>query len=211
MTWKLLRNHHELVIISVLIMLIVILDVFFREELFVNSLDMIVYLQVELPSFAKIVFLVVTALGDPNVILPIYFIVLACQINKYFLVKLGIFICFIAYFLSLIKLIYQSPRPYWIRPYIEGLPGHVPNGIRPMQRYAEFGNPSGHVFFVVSFFGYLFYLFVVNHHKKAFWSKRGVQRHLWDEEPLEHIPILEKNVNLPAEESAGLSCKKCSF
>jgi len=93
---KIFQKHNEVIFISLLTILSLILDVFFREDLFISILDMIVYLQVKLPSFAQYVFRIVSTLGDARLIMLIYFIVLACQINKFFFVKLGLFMCFIA-------------------------------------------------------------------------------------------------------------------
>jgi membrane-associated phospholipid phosphatase len=199
-----------LIISTTIIIAILLLEIFFRDDLFSASLSFIVTLQTNLPSFTRYIFNIASGLGDPDIILPVYLLILALQVNKYFLVKLGLYICFIGYFLSVIKTVYGNPRPYWIRPYIPGLPGYVPVGIQPYEKYAEYGNPSGHSMFVVALYGYLFYIFTMNHQKKVMHKDDGLRAPLMDEEA-PGPAVREKNVNLPAEEAAGLTCKLSFF
>lgn len=196
-----------LIISTALIIVILLLEIFFRDDLFSASLNFIVTLQTNMPTFTRYIFHIAAGLADPDVILPVYLLILSLQVNKFFLIKLGLYICFIGYFLSVIKTVYGNPRPYWIRPYIDTLPGYLPPvGIQPYEKYAEYGNPSGHSFFVVALYGYLFYIFTINHQKKVMHKDNGLRTPLVDEEAMGPI-VRDKNVNLPAEEAAGLTCK----
>ena len=196
-----------------------ILEIIFRDDLMHASFDIIISLQTNLPAFSKYIFHAAAGLAVPDIILGIYLLVLAMQINKFFLVKLGLYIAFIGYFLSVTKTIYGNPRPYWLRPYVEGLPGYEAPGIRPFEKYSEYGNPSGHAFFSVAFYGYLFYIFTVDHRRKREQEKNREYNNnpreplLEDEEGnADDVEIVqEKNVNLPAEEAAGFTCKNLIF
>jgi len=203
-----LTRNKSIIISSSLVLSIMIIEIIFRDDFIAASLDVIVSMQTKLPSFSKYIFHAAAGLADPDIILGIYLLVLALQINKYFLVKLGLYIAFIGYFLSVTKTIYGNPRPYWLRPYIEGLPGYEAPGIRPFEKYAEYGNPSGHAFFSVAFYGYLFYIFTVDHRKKKEREHDQATREpLLDEEQNGEI-VEDKNVNLPAEEAAGFTSRR---
>ena len=50
------------------------------------------------------------------------------------------------------------------------LPNYQAPGIKPLESFAEYGNPSGHVFFAIGFYGYLCNLYIQTK-KKAFIKK----------------------------------------
>jgi len=208
---KLILKNKGLLISSVFILTILILEVIFRDTLVDFSIEIIIHLQTKLPNFMRYIFHTVAGLADPDIILPVYLLSLSLQVNKFFLVKVGIYISSIGYFLSVVKTIYANPRPYWIRPYMEDLPGYIPPGIQPFEKYAEYGNPSGHAFFSIAFYGYLFYVFIKNQQKKQLKaSANRSQERLIDEENPE-IMTQEKNINMPAEETVGFSGTKTTF
>ncbi len=203
-----ITRNKSFIISSSLVLTILIIEIIFRDDFIAASLDVIVALQTKLPDFSKYIFHAAAGLADPDIILGIYLLVLAMQINKFFLVKLGLYIAFIGYFLSVTKTIYGNPRPYWLRPYIEGLPGYEAPGIHPFEKYAEYGNPSGHAFFSVAFYGYLFYIFTVDHRKKKEQERNPVLKERLLAEEGDEEMVQDKNVNLPAEEAAGFTCKE---
>jgi len=54
--------------------------------------------------------------------------------NKMKIINFVFFMINAIFIISLLKSIYHCPRPYWVNRDIE-----------PLERYAEYGNPSGHV------------------------------------------------------------------
>lgn len=204
---KFLKENKGLFIAIVLVISALILEQIFRDDLFNASLKYIVTLQTKLPAFTKYIFHIASGCADPDIILPVFLFVMALQVNKFFLVKLGLYISFIGYFLSVIKTIYGNPRPYWLRPYEDQDGNSISNGIKPFEKYAEYGNPSGHAFFSVALYGYLFYLMTVNHRKKVEARRNHLMQPLRDEESNGNT-VEVKNVNLPAEQAAGFTCKE---
>ena len=98
--------------------------------------------------------------GTPSLLVPLLLILYASDAKKFLTLKLTIYLCFVGYTISVIKAIYRNPRPYWVYPYNSDLPNYVAPGIKPMEHYAEYGNPSGHAFLVTAFYGYLYYVFL---------------------------------------------------
>src|SRR5688572_25116556 len=121
MTWNKFFSGKEFIISSGLTLSIFVLEIIFRDVLFTASLGVIVFLQAELPSFTNIIFHIAAGFGDPYVIVLAYFLILSFPLNKFFLVKLGIYLSFIAYLLSILKALYENPRPYWVKPFEPGL------------------------------------------------------------------------------------------
>ena len=77
------------------------------------------------PQVAIMYSALLQSLSDPDIILGVFLLTLSLQVNKFFLVKIGVYVSFIGYFLSIMKTIYASPRPYWVRPINATLPGYV--------------------------------------------------------------------------------------
>ena len=206
-----LRPHfgkRGFIIATLLLLAILIVEIFVRQALFDTSIRIIITIQNQVPRPFRYFFHAAAGLGDPDIILPVYLLILALQVNKFFLIKLGLYISFIGYFLSVMKTSYASPRPYWASPCNDTCQvTDFGDFVIPFEKYAEYGNPSGHSFFTLALYGYLFYLFTIQQHKKGVSSTHDLAVPLRTD--IENIDanVEEKNINMPAEEAAGMGCK----
>jgi len=159
------KRKQMLQVYSIMILIIMFLEIFFREFLFDLSGAFIIYLQETFPGKGfQWFFLFISGFGTPRLLVPLLLILFASEAKKFLTMKLTIYLCFVGYMVSVLKLTYKNPRPYWVWPNDPTLPNYVAPGIVPLESYAEYGNPSGHAFLVTSFYGYLYYVFL---YKKA--------------------------------------------
>ena len=155
------QRRNLLLVFSGFTLTIMLIEIFFRPQLFAFSGTLIIYLQQSFPSTgAQWFFKLISVLGTPSLLVPLFLITVASEAKKFLSIKMTIYICCVGYFVSILKSIYANPRPYWIYPNREDLPNYTSPGIIPFEKYAEYGNPSGHSFLVTSFYGYLYYVFL---------------------------------------------------
>jgi membrane-associated phospholipid phosphatase len=140
---------------------IILLEIIFRDQIYSASAQFAIFLQQNFPQTGFVWFFKFWSFfGTPSLLVPLLLILFASEAKKFLTMKLAIYLCFVGYTISVIKAIYRNPRPYWVYPFNPDLPNYVAPGIKPMEHYAEYGNPSGHAFLVTAFYGYLYYVFL---------------------------------------------------
>lgn len=158
----------QLTLSTILVIFLAFNEYHFREEMFTHSLDFVQAAQAALnPDYFKYVFSLISSVSNPTVIIIVVIGLFILPTNKIFLTKLVIYIVSMAYTLSVIKSIYGNPRPYWVRPTMPGLPNYVAPGIIPLETYAEYGNPSAHLFFAMGLYGYLYNMYIAKMQREA--------------------------------------------
>jgi hypothetical protein len=97
-----------------------------------------------------------------NIVWPemiVVFIIIALIIARYKKKVYNFFFytSFMTYFMMVLKSVFHDPRPYFTN-----------ENIIPMQKYAEYGNPSGHVLLGYVVVSFIFDEFVYAH---PFWTE----------------------------------------
>ena len=117
----------------------IISEFFYREPLFKYSLSIEETIQKDTPKMIQKYLRLITKFGSKKTVIPIIAIVsLFIPINKTFTLIAVVFTS--VYTDNIMKIIYSSPRPYWID--------------NKLNKYCDgsFGNPSGHAFLSSSFY-----------------------------------------------------------
>jgi membrane-associated phospholipid phosphatase len=138
-------NPIAFIIITILWLIAVIAEAFYRETIRNGiSVDFMMYLQRNRKTVLDYVFLVFANLVHPYLIASSYILALIVGRDKWKVLNFISYSSIVTYILSLLKTIYGDPRPYFDH-----------DEIKPLESYAEYGNPSGH-----SLFGYFFVAYV---------------------------------------------------
>jgi len=92
-----------------------------------------------------------------NIVFPelvVVLLIIALIISKFKKVIFNFFFysSFMTYFMMILKSIFKDPRPYFVNTDIE-----------PLQKYAEYGNPSGHVLLGYVVVSFIFDEFIYSH------------------------------------------------
>jgi membrane-associated phospholipid phosphatase len=155
------------VLATVLYGFYLMLNSFFETSLFNWSLPFIVGMQEEEGgTWIHDFFQGGAQLGNPLVVAGALAVYLVLSPDKFNGFKLVFFISCASYIMSIMKAIYQAPRPYFIDP-----------KILPLQTYAEYGNPSGHAFMCVFGYGYVFYCYHIYRSRQKV-IQQAAQQHL---------------------------------
>ncbi len=136
-----MKHHLYYFLILILIM---ITEPLYRERLFEYSLSYIKEIQTARTEFSTTFFVIVSKLGDGDLYLAIFLIIYACDKQARAL-SVMTFICSGSVIMTLTKIYYMEPRPYFVDDEINCLD----------KCSAEYGNPSGHSLFA----SYIFMLY----------------------------------------------------
>ena len=141
-----ISNLNKIILISLYFIIIITTELFYREPLYSISIDLINKLNNTLDNnFFKNFFTYITLFGSEKVIIPISIIFLFFNPLLYFIYLLFTII-FTIYFLSILKLIYASNRPYWKENF---------NFSFLTSFEAGYGNPSKHTLIsIISYLGF---------------------------------------------------------
>jgi membrane-associated phospholipid phosphatase len=186
------NRRKYLVFATLLLIFLGVNEAYFRDTIFNFSVDFIQTLQTELDTAVfRYPFQIISAFANPIFIIVVFVILFILPTDKVLLVKLSMYVIFMGYILAIIKTLYGDPRPYWVSPDDSDLPNYSAPGIKPLETYAEYGNPSGHLFFTMAFYGYLYYLYIranpergaVNENLLRGNSNQADQADSWQEDP----------------------------
>ena len=117
----------------VVFLLIVAFEPFYREPMFEYSLEWIRESQAKRSAIATQVFVILSKIGDGDLYLAIFLVYYVCG-NIAKALYIMTYICAGSFLLTVTKMIYMEPRPYFVDDQITCLD----------KCSAEYGNPSGH-------------------------------------------------------------------
>lgn len=75
--------------------------------------------------------------------------------------KTTLLYCFGLFFITVLKMFYQSPRPFWVDPSIKVLFQSSCN--------FDYGSPSTHVFNLLFFYGYSIFMYFLKYSENINW------------------------------------------
>jgi len=156
----------KLFLIHILFLLCVILDIFFKDDLFNDSNDFTISIQKSSNTAFDIIFLFFCNLMNPITISLLSIIYYSLSKKKIQALVFLIAQILITYINSLIKMVYHDPRPYWID-----------SKIIAKECYLEYGNPSGHSLMATFIIGTLWYEIYLLLHKKKVDDKKNCQEY----------------------------------
>lgn len=182
-----------LVFATLLIVFLCVNEAYFRNALMDWSIDFIQDVQTAMnTNVFRYPFQIISGLANPTFIIVVFIIMFILPTDKVLLTKLAMYVIAIGYVLSIIKTLFGNPRPYWLSPDDPSLPNYVAPGVIPLETYAEFGNPSGHLFFTMAFYGYIYYLYIKANPERSSVNENLIRNTMsqadqhnisWDEDP----------------------------
>lgn len=187
------------IIINISTLAYILSDCFFRENAFRESNEFASSVQNKMDSkFFRYFFILFCDILYPVVIAAILMIYYALSSIKVKALSFFIYFCLIAYFCSVVKIIYHDPRPYW-----------VSDSVNAYECYSEYGNPSGHSMMAILFFGMMWHQYIWK------WVENGQVKALsyWQKEQFQMNENLIKNgLDLEKiQENQVASSKTCKF
>ena len=136
----------KLFLIHVLFLTCIVLDIYFKDELFTDSLSYTISIQKNSNKTLDIIFLFFCNLVNPVTVSLLSIIYYSFSKKKIQALVFLIAQILISYMNSLIKMAYHDPRPYWVNSQIVA-----------KECYLEYGNPSGHSLMATFIIGTLWY------------------------------------------------------
>lgn len=119
---------------TLLIIVYIISDIFFKESAFEDSNNFVIHLQSTLSSyFFEVFFKIFCDILNPMIAATLLTLYYALTLQKIKTLSFILYFILITYFCSIVKIIYHDPRPYWTN-----------HEVQAFECYSEFGNPSGH-------------------------------------------------------------------
>lgn len=145
-----------LIVFSLFFLAYIIADCFFRESAFESSNIFASNFQEKLnSSFFKYFFIIFCDILHPIVLAAIMIIFYSISPMKIKSLAFLLFFFLITYILSILKMIYNDPRPYW-----------SDDRVKAFECYSEYGNPSGHSMMGALIFGMFWERFVFDRIRK---------------------------------------------
>lgn len=138
-------------IILAITIIIILLNYSMRQPLYYLGLDMIIAMQNNHSQLTRLFFEVVTMASQPVIVFVIFLVIMLGQGNKKHALNTIIFLLVNVYLITLLKQLYHDPRPFWSSELIQSLSMYCP---------AEFGNPSGHSWFITVLSFLIFFRYV---------------------------------------------------
>lgn len=187
------------IILHLFLLIYIIADCFFRESAFEDSNKFASSAQKELNGkFFEYFFIIFCDILLPPVVavlLIIYYVLIKGKVHA---IAFLIYFCLTAYLISILKMIYHDPRPYWVTKTVENF-----------ECYTEFGNPSGHSLAAVVVFGMFWHKHIWS------WVERGQVKALnyWQKEQVQMNENLIKDrpENEQAQGEELSSSRSCRF
>ena len=133
------KNKFKLFIFFIYIIIIVLTEKLYHEYLFNKSIEIEKKIYENSSKQTIKFYKIITHFGSKNIIIPIFILIIIFFPINISYTFLSIIILS-TYYTNILKLLYGSPRPFWINPSIKKLCD------------CGFGNPSGHSFAAFSFY-----------------------------------------------------------
>jgi membrane-associated phospholipid phosphatase len=119
--------------------LILAANYYIRDALYALGLDLIRQMQADHSDMGRLFFQLVTMASEPGVVAVVVLGILVGEAKRKHAFNVTMFMLLNIYLITLLKVLYVDPRPFWSVEHIHNLALYCP---------AEFGNPSGHSWFI---------------------------------------------------------------